>query len=180
MRPVSQVLNRFAKASLPVQKAVINSIDNNLVSITLHNSASALKGITVIGDVGTLAPGMVVSIIWRNNRPIVVTEGSSSGGTTTVISSGGGGTGIDGATGATGPAGSPGGATGPSGAQGPTGPGGLGHTGPAGSSAYFALRSTSGTNLAVPDNCSMLVSQDFEVTLGDYMQVGLNANLEIT
>lgn len=56
-------------------KAIVHTIEDNVVNLSLGGFPSLIKSVRVIGDIKTLAPGDSVDILWDQNRPVVLLGG---------------------------------------------------------------------------------------------------------
>jgi hypothetical protein len=67
-----RIKNIAKAANWKWDKATIHSIDGDRVNIRLGNSPNLIRNIEVAGDISGLLPTSEVSIVWKNNRPVIV------------------------------------------------------------------------------------------------------------
>lgn len=58
-------------------KAIIKRVDSISVDIQIAGSPTLVRNVNVEGEIKSLKSGQVVTIIWVNNRPIVVSTKST-------------------------------------------------------------------------------------------------------
>jgi hypothetical protein len=67
-----QMKNIAKAATWKWDKATVYSIDGNRANIQLGKSPNLIRNVEVAGDISSLLPMSEVSIVWRNNRPVIV------------------------------------------------------------------------------------------------------------
>ena len=73
--------------------AVVHSVDDYTVNLTIGGFPSVVQNVRVIGDINMISPGDQVDILWDKDRPVVLLGGVGKG-----IPSGGGAIRVDGKT----------------------------------------------------------------------------------
>jgi hypothetical protein len=80
-----QMRNIAKAAGWKWEKAKIHSIHGDRANIRLGNSPNLIRNVEVAGDISGLLPMSEVSIVWKNNRPVVIGGGSAGGSYQTIL-----------------------------------------------------------------------------------------------